>query len=106
MTDKIQVKDPLTGKVYTKINELEFVDGSIYANVWYSDTLLKIDPKSGQVQKEWDISSLELTELTFQEAKIGYYEGDTLNGIAYDKSSNSFFLSGKYYYLMFKLTLF
>ena len=49
------------------MNELEYVDGFIYANVWYKDLLLKIDPTSGNIAKQWDISSLELAELAFQQ---------------------------------------
>lgn len=58
----------MTGKVQVTIdnlNELEYVDGFIYANVWYKDLLLKIDPVSGEIAKQWDISSLELAELAF-----------------------------------------
>ena len=48
-----------------KINELEFIDGYIYANVWYVDTLLKIDPQTGTVVKQWDLSILMQTESRF-----------------------------------------
>ena len=50
------------------INELEYVDGYIYANVWYQDELLKIDPSNGAVVKKWDISSLAAAERKFQKA--------------------------------------
>lgn len=44
----IRVKDK-GGKYINQVNELEFIDGFIYANVWYKDILLKIDPADGKV---------------------------------------------------------
>ena len=52
------------------INELEFVDGSIYANVWYQDVLLKINPSSGIIEQRWDISSLAAAERSFQREQL------------------------------------
>ena len=46
---QITVKDPLTNQTVRRINELEWVNGYIYANVWYKDILLKIDPKTGHI---------------------------------------------------------
>ena len=48
-----------------QINELEFVDGFIYANIWYRDVLIKIDPENGKVVKEWDLTPLMETERAF-----------------------------------------
>ena len=48
-----------------RINELEFANGYIYANVWYKDVLLKIDPSNGSVVKTYNIQTLENTEKTF-----------------------------------------
>ena len=53
----VTVKDS-SGKTWNKLNELEFVDGYVYANVWYSSYILKIDPDSGIVVKKWNIRSL------------------------------------------------
>ena len=44
VTDKVRVYDPETNAWMENLNELEFVDGYIYANVWYKDVLLKINP--------------------------------------------------------------
>jgi len=54
------------GKNQDKINELEFAHGSIYANVWYEDVILKINKNSGEVEDSWDISSLADAERAFQ----------------------------------------
>lgn len=73
------------GREQDKINELEYVGGYIYANVWYVNTLLKIDPATGIIVKDWDINSLALAEANFQKEQKGWSTADCLNGIAYDK---------------------
>ena len=93
------------GYVMRKINELEYIDGYIYANVWYVDTLLKIDPQTGTIVKQWDLSILMRTEWRFQKAEKGRKTLDCLNGIAYDSRSGSIFLTGKLYHLVFEVEL-
>lgn len=63
--NKVRVYDPVSNTYVTELNELEFVKGYIYANVWYKDVLLKIDPESGEVVKSWDLASLTKTEKAF-----------------------------------------
>ena len=65
VTNKISVWDPVSSSFVNRINELEWVDGFIYANVWYKNILLKIDPKTGHIVKRWDLNSLEDTENRF-----------------------------------------
>ena len=65
VTDKVRVYDPETNAWIENLNELEFVDGYIYANVWYKDVLLKINPYSGEIVRQWDLSSLTATEKAF-----------------------------------------
>jgi len=55
---KIFVTDPDTNKNIPKINELEYVDGFIYANIWYKDIVIKIDPETGYVVNQWDLGTL------------------------------------------------
>ena len=50
----ITVTDPETKKKVIRINELEWVDGYIYANVWYKDIILKIDPNTGFIVQKWN----------------------------------------------------
>lgn len=84
--DSVMVTDQ-NHKFVSRINELEFVDGFIYANVWYTYRLLKINPATGQVVKEWDLYNLEQAEKNFQMKEKSRYKGDCLNGIAYDSNS-------------------
>jgi glutamine cyclotransferase len=78
----------------SNINELEFVDGLIYANVWTTNSLLVIQPETGKV-----IATINAAEL----AILGRKNADVLNGIAYSKTSNSFYLTGKYWDTMFEV---
>jgi glutaminyl-peptide cyclotransferase len=77
------------------INELECVDGSIYANVWRSDTIVRIDPATGIVRERIDAGGL-LTSSEKQGA-------DVLNGIAHDPSDGSFYITGKRWPKLFKV---
>ncbi len=73
-----------------QLNELEFINGIIYANVWYSNQIALIDPLDGRVIGWVDLSNLP--ELTMEQyAK----QVDVLNGIAYDANSGSLFITGK-----------
>lgn len=78
------------GKVDT-LNELEFINGKIYANVWLTDTIVVINPSTGQVE-----SSLNLENILSHSEKRKLTEGDdVLNGIAYDSINNRLFVTGK-----------
>jgi glutaminyl-peptide cyclotransferase len=77
-----------------QLNELECVDGQVYANVWQTDTIVRIDPASGKVTAEIDASGL----LTADETR----GTDVLNGIAYDPATKTFLLTGKYWPAMFQ----
>ncbi len=70
----------------TNLNELEFIEGKIYANVWQQNYIVVIDPTSGKILKKIDCTDLIL------KAKGG---GEVLNGIAYQPSTKKLFLTGK-----------
>jgi glutamine cyclotransferase len=83
---KVRVHDD-SGFV-TKLNELEFIKGRIYANIWQSSRIAIIEPLTGQV-KGW----IELQELV--QTAGGNDTTKTLNGIAYDEKSDRLFITGK-----------
>jgi len=83
------------------LNELEYVKGSIYANVYQTDFIIKIDPETGNVIGK--ISSPNLIET--YDAKEVTNRTDVLNGIAYDSSSNKFYITGKRWPKMFRFKL-
>lgn len=77
----------LDGEPFSQINELECVAGKVWANVWPSDEIVRIDPGSGAVEAVVDASGL----LTDDEAA----QADVLNGIAHDADSDTFLITGK-----------
>lgn len=84
------------GKPVAQLNELEWVDGEIYANVWQSDRIARIDPKTGHV-KAW----INLAGLLPQ--RNG--SDDVLNGIAYDAKRKRLFVTGKLWPRLFEIAL-
>jgi glutaminyl-peptide cyclotransferase len=77
----------LFGEPVADINELEFAEGHVWANVWKTDLILKIDPATGKVVAVVNAAGL----LTADERR----NADVLNGIAYDRSTKTFLLTGK-----------
>ena len=85
----------LEGNPVGGLNELEYAEGQIYANVWMSDRILRIDPRSGVVTGTIDASGLLSGE---ERART-----DVLNGIAYDPSRRVFYLTGKMWPKLFEV---
>jgi glutaminyl-peptide cyclotransferase len=80
------------------INELEYVNGFIYANQWQTNYIYKIDPGTGAIVGKMDLSELE------QRAKAKYPGADVLNGIAYDPSSKKLYVTGKFWPEIYELS--
>jgi glutaminyl-peptide cyclotransferase len=85
------------GRPVDKLNELEYIKGEIWANVWQSNEIVRIDPKSGRVTSRIDLSGL----LKPEEAA----RADVLNGIAYDAKGNRIFVTGKLWPRLFEIRL-
>lgn len=83
----------------SNINELEYVNGFIYANQWLTPYILKIDPVSGKVMGRIDLSALE------DEISNKYKDTNGLNGIAYNPQSGTFFVTGKNWPLIYEIKL-
>jgi glutamine cyclotransferase len=91
---RIAVKDH--GKPILEINELEFIHGKIYANIWHSDRIAQIDSASGKVLGWIDLKGLlPAGEHTNPEA--------VLNGIAYDSAHDRLFVTGKLWPKLFEI---
>jgi glutamine cyclotransferase len=79
-----------------EINELEYVHGEIYANIWHEDRIVRIDPQTGRILGWIDLKGLlKPGEVTDQEA--------VLNGIAYDDASGRLFVTGKLWPKLFEI---
>ena len=79
------------GAVVPNINELEYINGFIYANQWQYNYILKIKPDSGEVVAKIDVSDL------VNKAKEKHPKSEALNGIAYNPATNKFYVTGKYW---------
>jgi glutamine cyclotransferase len=84
-----------------QINELECVGDSIYANVWQTNAIVRIDKADGRVTGIVDARGL----LTTAQRRELTYSGAVLNGIAYNAEDETFFITGKYWPWMFKVAL-
>lgn len=83
------------------INELEFIDGYIFANRWQTDDILKIDTANGHV-----VGKMELKGLLSQYASKDMNQStDVLNGIAYDSTTKKLYITGKKWPKMFEIRL-
>ena len=87
----------MDGKSVSYLNELEYIDGKVWANVYTTDTIVIIDPADGKVEATVDCRGL----LPYRERTA---ETDVLNGIAVDKQGR-IFLTGKYWPKMFEIEL-
>ncbi len=81
-----------------QINEMEWVKGKIYANFFMEDIIGRIDSKTGTVEALVDLSKL-------RESVTQHVDLDVLNGIAYNRKSNTFFVTGKNWDKMFEIKL-
>jgi len=84
------------GGPVTNVNELEWVRGAILANVWGTNTLVRIDPETGRVVQVIDLGYLP-------EPRRGATEDDVLNGIAYDDAGDRLFVTGKRWSHLFQV---
>ncbi len=91
----VEVYDNI-GRV-VNLNELEYVDGIIYANIWMKDEIVKIDAKNGK------ILSYRNCEGLLTSAEIEKYQCDVLNGIAYDSKTKKLYITGKNWPKIFEL---
>jgi len=94
---QVEVRDD--GAPVVRLNELEYIDGKIYANVWQTNRIAVIDPGDGRVTGWIDLAGL----LTPQQTAGGTV--DVLNGIAYDAAGKRLFVTGKLWPLVFEIEL-
>lgn len=108
-TDELTFIDPATMKPMRKVkvveagvslpylNELEYIKGFVYANVWMTNYIVKIDPKDGKVAGRLDLAPLAY------EARSMYGRSEVMNGIAYDSASGKVYVTGKLWPKIYEL---
>jgi glutamine cyclotransferase len=95
-TERIEVRD--AGDPVTWLNELEYVEGEIYANVWQSDRIARINPKTGSVTGWIELGGLLNPEDASEPVGV-------LNGIAYDAQDDRLFVTGKLWPKLFEIQI-
>ncbi len=95
-SDKLYFRNTNTFKIENildvgirRLNELEYVDGLIFANIWMTNYIIAIDEKTGDIISKIDASELICCQLSDTDSDA------VLNGIAYNSKSNTFYLTGK-----------
>jgi glutaminyl-peptide cyclotransferase len=110
-TNRLFIRDPETfaeldtidvfdgPRAISNLNELEIVEGEIWANVWQTDRIVRIDPETGHVTGWIDLSGL-LSEKDRETHPV-----DVLNGIAYDPETDRLFVTGKLWPKLFEIEI-
>ena len=93
-----QLPITLEGRPLRNLNELEWVDGEIWANVWQTDEIARIDPSTGEV-----VGLIDLAGLLPEEDRLR--DTDVLNGIAVDPVTRAIWVTGKRWPWLFEITL-
>ncbi len=97
-TVKRTVTVTIRGQALKMLNELEWVDGQIFANVWMTDYVVRIDAQSGKV-----VGVIDLTELHRDAAAFGHDQ--VANGIAWDAKTRKLYLTGKEWPWLYEVRL-
>ena len=85
-------------KPLVDLNELEYVNGEIFANIWHTDKIVRIDPRSGEILGWIDLTGLFPVEERSEKEAV-------LNGIAYDPTQDRLFVTGKLWPELFEIKL-
>jgi len=100
--DSFQVIDTVTityqGEGIQRLNELEYIQGEVYANIWQTDEIIRINPDTGAV-----IGWIDLRGLLPEDERTP--ETDVLNGIAYDAAEDRLFITGKCWPKLYEIRL-
>ena len=84
-------------RTVSKLNELEYVNGEIFANIWYRDQIARIDPQTGRVTGWLDLKELKPREVRRNREAV-------LNGIAWDETNRRLFVTGKHWPTLYEVT--
>ena len=87
----------LNGRPIDQINELEFIKGEIWANIFQTDRIVRIDPATGAVTGIVYLGGILAAE--------DRRRADVLNGIAYDKAADKIYVTGKYWPKLFEIRI-
>ncbi|RCW47713.1 MULTISPECIES: glutaminyl-peptide cyclotransferase [unclassified Halanaerobium] len=86
------------GEKISNINELEYINGEIFANIWFEDYILRINPESGEINSMINLSGIINPDNYLHEINV-------LNGIAYDEDTGRLFVTGKLWPHIFEIKI-
>jgi glutaminyl-peptide cyclotransferase len=92
-----QVRVHYNNRSIIRINELEYINGEIFANVWLTDKIIRINPDTGEVNGFYDLQNLTANEPNLRD--------NVLNGIAYNPETNHLFVTGKLWSNLYEIKL-
>ena len=98
LTESRRIPVTCDGRPIHNINELEWIKGEIYANIWLTNVIVRINPATGEVAGLFDLSDLAVL------ADAGN-TADVPNGIAYDADSDRLFVTGKLWPSLYQIAL-
>jgi glutamine cyclotransferase len=98
MQERRRVTVQIAGQPLAMINELETIDGKIWANVWMTNVIIRIRPEDGAIDQVVDLAGLR------QLAGVSGMD-NVLNGIAWDDAGKRLFVTGKYWPKLFEIAL-
>jgi glutaminyl-peptide cyclotransferase len=93
-----ELRVSIAGKPVNLLNELEFIEGEIFANVWHTDRIVRINPKDGKVIGVIDLAGIDAKEKRRDPEHV-------LNGIAYDPKTGEMFVTGKCWPKIYQIRL-
>jgi len=100
--ESFQVKDSITvtyqDEKVIRLNELEYIQGEVYANIWQTDSIIRINPETGQVTGWIDLEGILPNVAETQDAGV-------LNGMAYDPETGRLFITGKQWPSLYEIKL-
>jgi glutamine cyclotransferase len=99
LAERSRIRVTADGVPVDQLNEMEWVEGELYANIWQTDRIARIDPATGNVVGWIDLSGLLAPKWR------GIRIVDVLNGIAYDGAGHRLFVTGKLWPRVFEITL-
>lgn len=97
LAERRRITVTLQGTELTELNELEYVNGEIYANIWQTPRIARIDPNTGRVTGIIDLTGIANQNTTSRDA--------VLNGIAWDAQHNRLFVTGKLWPHLYEIQL-
>jgi glutamine cyclotransferase len=91
---EVKLKSDKPGNI-DGLNELELIDGKLWGNIFQTNTILRIDPESGCIEAQADLGSLWRSMTDADKKQVTADANNVLNGIAYDKATGTFYVTGK-----------